>query len=248
MLNHKKIVFLFITLLLVFIVFKVEWYFYLILGILFLGLTSWGVFDIRLGYFYKVFWKKMNNQNFIALTFDDGPTSFTPQILELLDKYNQKATFFCIGKNIVEQKEIAKAIIENGHQLANHSFTHPNSMGFLSTDKVIDEIEKTDEVIESLTNKKSNFYRPPFGITNPHIAKALKKLNKKNIGWSIRSLDTVITDEKVIYNKIIKRVKAGEIILLHDTSLKSVLVLEQLLLYLEKYNYKSVTIEKLLQV
>ena len=104
---------------------------------------------------------------------------------------------------------------------------------------MIEEIEKCDDVILNFGNIKTDLYRPPFGVTNPNIAKAIKKTNKKSIGWNVRSLDTVIDDEKKIYNRITKNIKKGSIILLHDTSEKTYNVLVDLLLFLEREKYST---------
>jgi peptidoglycan/xylan/chitin deacetylase (PgdA/CDA1 family) len=132
----------------------------------------------------------------VALTFDDGPTEFTPKFLDLLKENNVKATFFCIGKQIEKYPETFQRIIAEGHTIGNHTLSHCNNTGFLSTSKMVEEIEKCDEVMLKIGSLKTNLYRPPFGVTNPNIAKAIKKTHKKSIGWNVRSLDTIIEDEK----------------------------------------------------
>ena len=209
-----------------------------------LGLTSWGAFDLRLNYFTTVFTKAETNKKVIALTFDDGPTEFTPQILDLLKKNQAKATFFCIGSQIEKYPEILERIIKEGHQVANHTFSHTNKMGFLSKDEVIDEISKTDSILMKF-GVKSNDFRPPFGVTNPNIAKAISVTNKQVIGWNIRSLDTVIEDENKILNRIVPNLKPGSIVLLHDKFQRSVNVLEQLLQVLKENNYETLTVSEL---
>lgn len=216
-------------------------------GIIWLGLTTWGAFDIRLGYFVTTINSKKTKNNKIAITFDDGPTEFTPKFLDLLAKYDAKATFFCIGKQIEKHPEILERIYKAGHQIGNHSYSHSNSFGFFSSEKVKEEIQKADTLIEQITTKENQYFRPPFGVTNPHIAKAVKQTKHKVIGWNIRSLDTVIDDEKKILNRITKKIKSGSIILLHDTSDQSLRVLEHLLLTLQQKNFQPVTIEKLLE-
>lgn len=219
----------------------------LIVGVFWLGLTSLGVFDIRLSYFIPVFYRKKTDDNTIALTFDDGPTSFTPAILDLLDRYDAKATFFCIGQQMEQYPEIVSRIHQEGHLIGNHTYSHSNFFGFFGSSKVKTEIHKTDLLIRKNTQKENQYFRPPFGITNPHIAKALKQTGHLVIGWNIRSLDTVIGDKNKILDRITKKLKPGSIVLLHDTSEKTVAVLEQLLHVLEKKNYTLVTIEKLLK-
>ena len=212
-------------------------------------LTVWASFDVRLNYFVKTHSSNKNiSQNRIALTFDDGPTESTPEILNLLEKFNQKATFFCIGKQVEKHPEIAKRIVNEGHIIANHTWSHTNKMGFLSEKEVINEIASNQKTIKKATGKECRLFRPPFGVTNPNIANACKKLNVSVIGWNIRSLDTVIASKTRILNRIIPRIKKGSVILLHDTSKKTVEVLEQLLINLKEKEFQSVPVDELLQI
>lgn len=219
----------------------------LVVGIIWLGFTVWGAFDLRLGYFVPTINSKKTRNKKIAITFDDGPTEFTPKALDLLKKYNAKATFFCIGKQIEKHPDICRRIYSEKHQLGNHSYSHSNSFAFFSAEKVREELQKTALLLQEITGEKNHYFRPPFGVTNPHIAKAVKELGRQVIGWNIRSLDTVIEDENKILKRITNKLKPGSIILLHDTSDKTIRVLEQLLLTLQKENYQMVTINKLLE-
>jgi len=220
---------------------------YIFCFILFSAVIVWGSFDIQLGYFVDSFTHKRTKIKEVALTFDDGPTEFTPKFLDLLKENNIQATFFCIGKQIEKYPETFQRIIAEGHSIGNHTFSHSNNTGFLSTSKMIEEIQKCDEVMLKIGNSKTNLYRPPFGVTNPNISKAIKKMQKKSIGWNVRSLDTVIEDEKKIYNKITKNLKKGSIILLHDTSEKTYNVLVELLLFLEREKYSTFTIDSIIK-
>lgn len=163
-------------------------------------------------------------------------------------KYNAKATFFCIGKQIEKRPEVIQRIVNEGHVIGNHSYSHSRGIGFFGTNKMIAEIKQTNELVAKLYNKKMLLFRPPFGVTNPNIARAVSKTNQVIIGWNIRSLDTVIEKENIILERIKKRIKPGSIILLHDTSAKTVNVLEQLLLFLQEEGYKTKTIEELLNI
>lgn len=222
----------------------VPWRSLFIVIIVWLGLTGWGVSDIRLGYFTSVIFKVKTDNNTIAITFDDGPTPFTGKILDLLGRYDAKATFFCIGRQINSYPEIFNRIHREGHMIANHTYSHSNFFGFFSSAKVKGEIQATDMLIRRLTGKENKYFRPPFGITNPHIAKAVNDTGHKVVGWNIRSLDTIIDDENKILKRITKKLKPGSIVLLHDTSDKTVNALEELLYILKKKNYRMVTVEK----
>ncbi|WP_027383433.1 polysaccharide deacetylase family protein [Epilithonimonas caeni] len=219
---------------------------YIFCFILFSVTVVWGSFDIQLKYFIDSTTQKRTKIKEVALTFDDGPTEFTPKFLDLLKEKNIKATFFCIGKQIEKYPEAFQRIIAEGHTIGNHTYSHSKNTGFLSSSKMIEEIKKCDEVISKIGNIKTDLYRPPFGVTNPNIAKAIKKTRKKSIGWNVRSLDTVIENEKKIYNRITKNLKPGSIVLLHDTSEKTCNVLVDLLLFLEREKYSTFTMDSII--
>lgn len=183
----------------------------------------------------------------IALTFDDGPNENTLLVLEILKKYDVKATFFCIGINIEKHSEILKRIMEEGHIVGNHSYSHSNFFDFYRKNRLIAEIRKTDALIESISGKKVQLFRPPYGVTNPSIRRALEVTKHKVIGWNIRSLDGILKDEKIIFARIKNRIAPGGIVLLHDTA-HSVNILERLMLHLEENEYKVVSIEELLNI
>ncbi len=253
MLSHRKInvIFLTLSLLLLVLSFWITvkwWYFLVLLSFRFLCLLVGSSF-MQLNYHVKAYCKNPNEkEKKIALTFDDGPHPITPQILTLLKDYNAKATFFCIGKNIEQHPEILKQIFEDGHVIGNHSFSHSNVFDFYNKEKVVKEIQDTNAVIYNIIGKKVRFFRPPYGVTNPSIAKALTITQHQVVGWNIRSMDGIIKNEEIIYNRIAKRISPGSVVLLHDTSLTTVRVLEQLLLFLRANNYEVFGIEELLNL
>ena len=165
-----------------------------------------------------------------------------------MKKYKVKATFFCIGKNIEKHPEIVKQIIDEGHLVGNHSYSHSNFFDFYTAKTIREEIKKTDTLLEKYTSKKINFFRPPYGVTTPSIRRALKTTGHKVIGWNIRSLDGGTKNQNLIFNRIIKRISPGGIVLLHDTGSHSVLVLEQFLQFLQQNNYKVISTEELLNL
>jgi len=251
MLTFKNVNIITRVLLLVFALLKVLnyisvlWLF--VISLIWLTLTIIGSFHIRWNYFLKA--KHHNYQvsdAVIAITFDDGiHPEFTPKVLKLLKKYDAKATFFLIGNQLESQQEILKDIIQQGHTLGNHTYSHSNNFGFLKTEEVISELQHTYAIVEKMVGLKMNLYRPAFGVTNPRINKAVQSLNLMTIGWSIRSLDTTKISKEKILHRVTKNIKKGDVILLHDTSQKTVEVLEQLLVFLEKRKFKSVTVDQL---
>ncbi len=133
---------------------------------------------------------------------------------------------------------------KKGHTIGNHSYCHDIKLDMSSVKFVKEDLQKTTDLITEKIGRKPVLFRPPFGVTNPKIAKAIKQLGLTSVGWNIRSLDTTNDTEDIIYNRLVN-IKSGDIVLLHDTSEKSVRVLERLLLLLKEKGLQSVTIDKL---
>ncbi|MFW0736824.1 polysaccharide deacetylase family protein [Flavobacterium sp. T12S277] len=253
MITHKNISLFFLFLLLLLLLLKlyiaINWVWFIAIVLIWLGINAVGSSIISSNYHVKAYCNNpLETEKKIALTFDDGPGVFTLEVLELLKKYKVKATFFCIGKNIEKHPEIVKQIIEEGHLVGNHSYSHSNFFDFYTAKTIREEIKKTDTLLEKYTSKKINFFRPPYGVTTPSIRRALKTTGHKVIGWNIRSLDGGTKNQNLIFNRIIKRISPGGIVLLHDTGSHSVLVLEQFLQFLEQNNYKVISTEELLNL
>ncbi|GEQ85238.1 polysaccharide deacetylase [Patiriisocius marinistellae] len=214
------------------------------------ALTVFGSAFIRWNYFFKSLSSSPNTiENQIAITFDDGPNpGFTPQILSLLKLHNATATFFCIGVHIKKYPELFKQIIAEGHTVGNHTYTHSEGFGFFSTKKVIAELEQTNALVKKITGLEMQLYRPVFGVTNPRIKRALKALPLISIGWNKRSLDTRPLAVHIIKKRVTNNLKKGDIILLHDSSEKTIAVLEHLLLTLQSKQMQSVSVDTLLKI
>ncbi|MGO1244070.1 MAG: polysaccharide deacetylase family protein [Sphingobacterium sp.] len=231
-------------------VFAGESYGWLLLSVLItLTIITIGSFDIRLGYFTDTYFKGKESQNkLIALSFDDGPSSYTPEILLLLEKFNARATFFCIGKQVHKYPQLSKEIIRQGHTIGNHTFSHLPHFGFMNARQVEQELRDCDRALLEVIGQRPCLFRPPYGVTNPSIARAVKATKHHVIGWSNRSLDTVITQDAKIYKRVVKKLRAGDIVLFHDTSVHTVEVVKRLLPTLKERGYTCVTIDKLLNL
>ena len=252
MLKAKKVNIIFNSLIAISILlcFLLEWSFWIpfIIAVIWLTITIVGSFKIGLNYHLNSINSNANIfVNKVSITFDDGPhPKFTPKVLDLLKKYNAKATFFCIGKNLELYPDIAKAILEEGHSIGNHTYSHSPVFGFFNTKKVMAELQRTNAIMTDFVQMKPLLYRPVYGVTNPSIRKAVKRMDIQSIGWSVRSLDTVLSEEKAF--KRLLKTKKGDIILLHDTSEKTVNILERLLRFLSEQNLNSVTVNELLNI
>lgn len=207
-------------------------------------LAAAGSFTIRWNYHLEARHENPASAD-IALTFDDGPTEYTAAVLDLLKEFNRKATFFLIGRQVEKYPELAKRIIAEGHTIGNHTYSHRKTTGFLNAREMEAEIRECDRAIQAVTSRKVKFYRPPFGVTNPSVKKAVQETGHTVMGWSIRSLDTVIREEENILNRILRRLEPGKVILLHDTSPKSVNVLRQLLQEMEERSLGTVTLDQM---
>lgn len=158
---------------------------------------------------------KDTNEKVIYLTFDDGPSKYTKQLLKLLKEYNIKATFFCIADFAKKHKEIIEAIKKDGHLIALHSLNHKNAMlqGVNETKK---DLEESLKIMKEL-GIEINFYRPPWGDSNLYLLKLLKKKNIKLFLWDVMAEDWLEnTTHEIIVDKLLDRVNSGDVICLHD--------------------------------
>lgn len=218
---------------------------FLFLGFLIIILL--GVLFPRINYFVYHENEGDNRTNEIALTFDDGPNAeFTIKVLEKLNKYNIPACFFIIGDNANKYPEIIKEINNTGHTLGNHSLHHKNRFPIESTEKIIEEIKTTNTIIKEITNKKMLYFRPPFGITNPRIARAINQSSMTAIGWNLRTYDTKNSAEKVI-KKLKKKLKGGDIILLHDNHEGIFEIIDFIISHAQENGLKFVNMEHQIQ-
>lgn len=184
----------------------------------------------------------------VALTFDDGPDpESTVGILEILRNHGVKATFFCIGKKIKDHPELVKQINQEGHIIGNHSFYHGAIFDLQSGKKILTEITDTNTIIEKITGKRPRFFRPPYGVMNPMLASAIKKSDMINVGWSIRSFDTVAHDKNKLIQHITKKLEGGDVILLHDHCKITHKILPELLSLIVKAGLKVDTIDNVLK-
>lgn len=220
-----------------------------ILAILFVAFMVYASYSISSGVYVKTFCKKHTTDKVVALTFDDGPhPDYTPKVLDILAECEVEATFFCIGENVEAHPEIVERMFAEGHLVGNHSYTHQNKFPLLGVEKMAEEIRKTDELISSLTGAPVHFFRPPFGITNPWVRDALTQFDYNVIGWSVRSYDTVTADIDVVYKRVVKKIKPGAVILLHDRLPFAPELLSRLLKYLSDEGYEVRRVDKLFNV
>ena len=189
----------------------------------------------------------------IAITFDDGPhPKYTPQILDILDKYGAKATFFMIGQNATMYKSIVKDVYSRGHEIGNHTYSHPD-LRKITASEFLDEIEKTKLLIEEITGKAPVLFRPPGGYLNNDIVSMLMERSGIPVLWSWRqdTRDWECPSSECIVASVIKNLRDGDIILFHDYNAKdspTPEALEKILSELSKKGYRFVTVSELMSM
>ena len=241
--NSFKILFVILTLAIAFLGWQgaISWLWIIVIILLGLAIISYGSATLQSNFFTPTF-SKLKEQNKLILTFDDGPHPNTLSILEVLKKHQATATFFCIGKNAQQHPEILQQIITDGHNIGNHTQNHSNKWGWMRSKEVRFEIQEASKNLEKLSEKPIHFFRPPFGVTNPRIAKVLKTLPLKIIGWDLRSLDTAIKNPEKLWHRIEPKLASSSIILFHDTQEQTVEVLEKTLDYCKSHGIKIVSL------
>ncbi len=233
----------------------VGWYlniispYYLIpIAIVYLIINIIGSANIQLNYFVHSHCSSTTNKKEIAITFDDGPhPAITPKLIELLESHKVEVTFFCTGKNSSAYPELVIEIISKGHIIGNHSYSHSKFFDLFSATKMRKEILDTNQIINSITGKSALLFRPPYGVTNPMLRKALKYTKMISVGWSLRSFDTFRSSDKVLA-KLKTRTKPGDIVLFHDTNPNIITIIEDYLKWLQKNDFKIVSLTTLLNI
>lgn len=179
----------------------------------YLLILVYAVSVIRLNFFFKSI--NQTKRNGVLLTFDDGPNTHTSEILDILKENEIKAVFFLIGSSIEGNEQVVQRIKNEGHTIGNHSFSHDNFLPMRSTKYLVNEIEKTNEILNNI-GVKVKYFRPPFGVCNPRIARAIKKTKMQSVGWNLRSFDTKLKSKEELMAKL-KSATNNSVILLHDS-------------------------------
>ena len=153
----------------------------------------------------------------VGITIDDGPDpEITPRVLSILDEHAAKATFFCIGDQVRRYPEIAREIVQRGHMIENHSQRHLHRFSLLGPRGLAAEIEQAQHTIGAVTGQQPRFFRAPAGLRNPFLDRVLVRLGLHLASWTRRGFDTVNRSADVVYGKLVNRLQAGDILLLHD--------------------------------
>ena len=194
----------------------------------------------------------------VALTFDDGPSPvWTPQILDELKKAGVKATFFMIGKYVEKHPQIARRVVEEGHDIGNHSYDH-RVLIYYKMKTLEREINDAERVIKDITGQTTHYFRPPKAWITYKEKEKIKQMGYKIILWTLNSKDWVTFDDKYMVRFLVHNVRPGDIILFHDGGgvfsteggdrHETVKTIPQLVEKLREKGYRFVTITELLDM
>lgn len=211
----------------------------------------WASASIRSGVYVRAFCREKTDLKVVYLTFDDGPhPPETERVLDVLRERGARATFFLIGSKVSGNEAVLRRMLEEGHALGLHTYSHAGTFPLLSFDKMLADVNEGKRAVESVAGKKISLFRPPFGVTNPTISKVVRTLGLHTVGWDVRSFDTMFCKSSEhsckqsgysckqsehsckqsgysckqsghdwyvpVVERIMKQVRPGSVILLHD--------------------------------
>ena len=211
----------------------------------------WASASIRSGVYVRAFCREKTDRKVVYLTFDDGPhPPETERVLDVLRERGARATFFLIGSKVSGNEAVLRRMLEEGHALGLHTYSHAGTFPLLSFDKMLADVNEGKRAVESVAGKQISLFRPPFGVTNPTISKVVRTLGLQTVGWDVRSFDTMFCKSSEhsckqsehsckssgyscmqsehsckqsghdwyvpVVERIMKQVRPGSVILLHD--------------------------------
>lgn len=199
----------------------------------------------------KITYRRVDNSDMkIALTFDDGPHPYyTARILEILEKYDVKATFFFVGQNIENYPEAAETVYAAGHEIGNHTYTH-HRVRSMEHGELLLEMNKCDDAIYEIDEYRTRLFRPPEGAFNDDVEQTARSMDYSIILWSIDTRDWEHQSPDTILENVMKNVKSGDIILMHDyigRNSPTPEALEMMIPALLGEGYKFVTVSELME-
>ena len=166
----------------------------------------------------------------VCLTFDDGPhPEITRRVLELLERHQARASFFCVGQKAEAYPEIVREIARRGHSVENHSHRHPNAFAFYGISLLRREVETAQAALTAITGRAPQFFRAPMGLRSPLLGFVLARAGLRYVSWTRRGFDTVARDPARVLARLTSGLVAGDVLLLHDSGQASLAVLPPLL-------------------
>ena len=178
--------------------------------------------DVNTFWYEYVVHRVPTTEKVVALTFDDGPhPEFTPQILNILDQYHVKATFFMIGSRMERYPGIVKEVLQKGHVIANHTYTHPRNIEADTAPQIMKELELCERVIERMTGRRSYLFRPPRGLIDGTVYTIAQDEGYQTILWTVSADHHDAPTPELMAQRVSRLIKPGGIILAHDGTFTS---------------------------
>jgi peptidoglycan/xylan/chitin deacetylase (PgdA/CDA1 family) len=201
----------------------------------------------------RVIYSVPTTEKVMALTYDDGPHPvFTPQLLDILDKYHVKATFFMIGKSMEAHPEIVREVIRRGHVIGNHTYSHPRNIDLDTQAQVIRELDRCEQLIERLTGSRAHLFRPPRGMIDGSVFSVADEEGYKTILWSVCADHHDALTPQLMAQRVVDHIRPGGIILAHDGSVSSrwrdIAATPLIIEALRRRGYRFVTVPELLNM
>ncbi len=175
----------------------------------------YATYAVRSQWLGDTIWRGRTDTQAVALTFDDGPSVETPQVLDILTEYEARATFFMIGKQIENRPDTARLVIERGHEIGNHSYSHPIYL-YRSARETRRQLERTQQIIADVTGVTASLARPPCGVRTLAYFRAARELGLRTVQWTVAGFDWKKRSPSEIVRSVLNNIAAGSIILLHD--------------------------------
>lgn len=171
--------------------------------------------SVRSQWLGRTYWKGRSDTNAVALTFDDGPSPNTEGILDVLAEHHLSAAFFMVGREVESFPGIAQRVFEEGHEVGNHSYSHPLYL-FQRASETREQLRRTQQVIAETIGVRPTLARPPYGVRTPAYFGAARALGLLTVQWDVAGFDWKRHSPSQIADNVLRKVRAGSIILLHD--------------------------------
>lgn len=187
-----------------------------------------------------------NEKKLLVLTFDDGPSKYTTELLDFLESTNTPATFFLLGEQAEKYPDIVLQESLN-NLVCIHSYTH-KFFTKISKEEVLEQINKTSNIIQDITSITPKYIRVPYGILDDNVKETLKEVNLENVLWTVDSLDWKLKNKEQVVEYIKQNTTGNDIILMHDILQSSIDAAKEIITYYNEQGYEFVTIDEFLKI